>query len=150
METLLEQLIADFHERELPAFTRRHIKLPWLSGKIDSVIGMRRSGKTWFIFQVMADLLKEGTPRESILYLNFEDERLLPIEASEFHRIPDVYFRRYPDLRDRQCIFFFDEIQNISGWERFIRRLLDTENAHICLTVSSAKLLSREIATANK
>jgi len=147
METLLEQLIADFHERELPVFTRRHIRLPWLSGKIDSVIGMRRSGKTWFLFQVMADLLAKGVPKESILYLNFEDERMLPMEASELQRITAVYFRRYPNLRDRQCNFFFDEIQNITGWERFVRRLLDTENAHICLTGSSAKLLSREIAT---
>ena len=63
------------------------------------------------------------------------------------HLIPDVYFRRYPYLRDLSCSFFFDEIQNISGWEHFVRRLLDTENVHICITGSSARLLSREIAT---
>ncbi len=44
MEKIIEELIADFHERDLPAFTRRHIRLPWLSNKIDTVIGMRRSG----------------------------------------------------------------------------------------------------------
>ena len=147
MEAILEQLIADFHERELPTFTRRHIQLPWLSNKIDTVIGMRRSGKTWFLFQVISDLLSNKYPKESILYLNLEDERLLPMTASDLHHIPDVYYRRYPHLRDRSCTFFFDEIQNISGWEHFIRRLLDTENVHICLTGSSAKLLSREIAT---
>lgn len=147
METLLEQLIADFHERAVPAGTRRGAVLPWLPGKIDTVIGMRRTGKTCFVYQVIADLLSKGVSRESILYLNFEDERLLPMTAADLHRIPDTYYRRYPHLRDGQCFFFFDEIQNIEGWEQFTRRLLDTENIHICITGSSAKLLSREIAT---
>jgi len=147
MESILEELIADFHERSLPTFTRRHIKLPWLSNKIDTVIGMRRSGKTWFAFQVISDLLSKGIPKEAILYLNLEDERLLPMTVSDLGRITDIYYRRYPQLRDRSCALFFDEIQNIAGWEQFIRRLLDNENVHICLTGSSAKLLSREIAT---
>ena len=147
METILEELIADFHERNLPALTRRHVALPWLPNKIDTVIGMRRSGKTWLLFQVISDLLSREAPKESILYLNLEDERLLPMTASDLHQIPDVYYRRYPQLRDKSCAFFFDEIQNVPGWEQFIRRLLDTENIHLCLTGSSAKLLSREIAT---
>jgi predicted AAA+ superfamily ATPase len=147
MESILEELIADFHERSLPTFTRRHTKLPWLPNKIDTVIGMRRSGKTWFVFQVISDLLSKGIPKEAILYLNLEDERLLPMTVSDLGRITDIYYRRYPQLRDRSCALFFDEIQNIPGWEQFIRRLLDNENVHICLTGSSAKLLSREIAT---
>ena len=147
MQSILEELIADFHDRTLPAFTRRHCKLPWLPNKIDTVIGMRRSGKTWFVFQVISDLLSKNMPKEAILYLNLEDERLLPMTVSDLHQIPDIYYRRYPQLRDRSCAFFFDEIHNIPGWERFIRRLADTENVHICLTGSSAKLLSREIAT---
>lgn len=147
METLLEQLIADFHERDIPQVTRRHATLPWLPGKIDTVIGMRRTGKTCFVYQVVANLLSKGVSRESVLYLNFEDERLLPMTAADLHRIPDTYYRRYPRLRDGQCVFFFDEIQNIEGWERFARRLLDTENVHLCITGSSARLLSREIAT---
>ena len=147
MKTILEQLIADFQERDTPAFTRRHVQLPWLANKVDTIIGMRRSGKTWFLFQVISDLLSRKTPKESILYLNLEDERLHPMTAADLHQIPDVYFRRNPGLRDKSCTFFFDEIQNIPGWEQFVRRLLDTENVHICLTGSSAKLLSREIAT---
>jgi len=147
MELILEELISDFHDRKLPSLTRRYAALPWLPGKIDTVIGMRRSGKTWFLFQVISDLLAQGVAKESILYLNLEDERLLPMTGSELHWITDVYFRRYPHLREKECYFFFDEIQNIPGWELFVRRLLDSENAHFCLTGSSAKLLSREIAT---
>lgn len=147
MESIIEQLIADFHERELPKFTRRQCNLPWLPGKIDTVVGMRRSGKTYFVFQVISDLLAGGLSKESVLYLNLEDERLLPMKAFDLHWIPDIYFRRYPQAREAPSAFFFDEIQNIPGWERFVRRLLDSENVHICLTGSSAKLLSREIAT---
>lgn len=147
MEKIIEQLIADFYERNLPVITRRQARLPGLSGKIDSVIGMRRTGKTWFLFQTIADLLKSGTAKETMLYLNFEDERLLPITTENLRLIPEIYYRRYPRHRGAPCTFFFDEIQNIKGWENFARRLIDTENIHLCLTGSSAKLLSKEIAT---
>ncbi len=147
MQTIIDQLIADFHERQLPEMTRRQIRLPWIQGKIDTVIGMRRSGKTWFLYQVMRELLQEGFPADALLYLNFEDERLMPITPSDLHHIPDTFYRRYPHLKERQCVYFFDEIQNVQGWESFVRRLLDSENVHICLTGSSARLLSTEIAT---
>jgi uncharacterized protein len=147
MQTIIDQLIADFHERELPDMTLRQTRLPWLPGKIDTVIGMRRSGKTWFLYQVMRHLIQKGFPAEAMLYLNFEDERLMPLTSSDLQQIPDTFYRRYPQLKERQCVYFFDEIQNVQGWERFVRRLLDSENAHICLTGSSARLLSTEIAT---
>ncbi len=147
MQTILDQLIADFQERDLPALTPRQTDLPWLPGKIDAVIGMRRSGKTWFLYQNMARLIGQDVPRECLLYLNFEDERLLPMTASDLTQIPAAFYRRAPHLKDEQCYYFFDEIQNIQGWDRFLRRLLDTEDTHICLTGSSAKLLSTEIAT---
>lgn len=147
MSLIIEQLIADFHDHTLPSLTNRHARIPLLPGKIDTVIGMRRTGKTWFVYQTIAEILANGTPKEAILYLNFEDDRLCPLTHSELHKIPDTFFRRYPDLRERPCFFFFDEIQTVAGWDRFVRRLLDTENVHICLTGSSAKLLSKEIAT---
>jgi hypothetical protein len=147
METLIEGLIADFHERSLPTFTRRRVSLPLLPNKIDTVIGMRRTGKTWFLFQVMADLLAQGQSRESILYVNLEDERLLPMQASDLQQISEIYYRRYPGMHEKLCWFFFDEVQNIPGWERFVRRLLDTGRMRLCVTGSSSRLLSREIAT---
>ena len=148
MSALLEQLIADFHERPLPTPTHREAELPALSGKIDAVIGMRRTGKTWFLFQMMQHYLEQGVPKEAMLYLNFDDERLLPMAAVELGQIIETYYRMFPEHRDRTCYFFFDEVQNISGWEVWLRRLVDTEQVQIAVTGSSAKLLSREIATA--
>lgn len=144
---LIDRLIADFQERELPQVTPRDLSLPGLPGKADVVVGMRRSGKTWFLYQQIADRIANGIDRGRLLYLNFEDERLLPLPASDLSRIPEAFYRRAPANREHLCWFYFDEIQNVPGWETFVRRLLDTEKIALVLTGSSARLLSREIAT---
>jgi predicted AAA+ superfamily ATPase len=147
MKHIISQLIDDFHERELPVPVPRDQKLSEIKGKADVVIGMRRAGKTWFCYQKMAQLLDVGIEKAKILYLNFEDDRLLGFDINQFQHVLDVYFAKYPDHRDSKCYFFFDEIQQIDQWEIFIRRLLDTENVQVYLTGSSSKLLSTEIAS---
>jgi uncharacterized protein len=147
MDALFEQLIVDFQERRLPDLTSRETVLPELPGKIDTLIGMRRTGKSWRLFQSMRDRLDQGIPKERLLYVNFDDERLQPLAAAEMHRITETWYRLYPDNKEQHCHLYFDEIQNVPGWETFVRRLLDTERVQITLTGSSARLLSREIAT---
>ena len=147
MRMLLEDIIADFRERPLPSLTPREARLPALKGKIDAVIGMRRSGKTWFLYQRMQALLDQGIAKDRLLYINFDDERLLPMRREELSAIPEVYYRLYPHNRSQTCYFFCDEIQNVDGWESFLRRLLDSEDMQLAVTGSSARLLSREIAT---
>jgi predicted AAA+ superfamily ATPase len=132
----------------LPAnLTPRTLELPAVPGRADVVIGMRRSGKTWFLYQLLRQHLDSGIGWDRLLYINFEDDRLHPIEAKELGLIPEVFYRRHPASREQRCWFFLDEIQAAPGWERFVRRLLETENVSLVLTGSSAKLLSREIAT---
>jgi hypothetical protein len=147
MKQLISQLIDDFHERKLPELSDREQKLTELKGKASVVIGMRRTGKTFFCFQKIMKLLSEGIPVSQILYLNFEDDRLLDFSVKDFQSILDIYYGKFPSNRNVKCHFFFDEIQRIDQWEVFIRRLLDTENVQVCLTGSSSKLLSSEIAT---
>ncbi|MDT8318394.1 MAG: ATP-binding protein [bacterium] len=147
MNSLIEQIIADFHERELPDLTARKAELPRLSGKIDAVIGMRRTGKTYFLYEIMKEYLADGAPKSSMLYINFDDERLYPMTTADLHGITDTFYRLFPKNKERLCYLFFDEIQNIPGWEQFVRRILDTEKVQMVLTGSSAKLLSREIST---
>lgn len=108
---------------------------------------MRRSGKTWLLYQKIRELEAAGVGRDRILYFNFEDERLLPLRAEDLHLVPEALYRRHPEARDQLCHFFFDEIQNVPGWERFVRRLMDSERVAMVITGSSAKLLSLEIAT---
>lgn len=147
MNVLIEQIIADFHERNLPDLTPRKVQLPRLTGKIDTIIGMRRTGKTYFLYQIMKEYLASGIPKSSLLYINFDDERLYPMTATDLHHITDTFYRLFPENKDKQCYLFFDEIQNMPGWEQFVRRILDTEKVQMVLTGSSAKLLSREIST---
>lgn len=147
MKNVISQLIDDFHERRFPEPVPRSNRLHGIPGKADVVIGMRRSGKTWFCFQKIQELIASGTKKEKILYLNFEDDRLLDFRVDHFQDIVDVYFGKYPGHRSGTCYFFFDEIQRIDKWEQFIRRLLDTEQVQITITGSSSKLLSSEIAT---
>ena len=147
MKTIVTQLIDDFYERALPTLVKREREFPFVSGKANVVIGMRRTGKTYFCYQQMNDLLAAGIGKTRLFYLNFEDDRLLRFTVDDFQTILDVYYGKFPDHRETTCHFFFDEIQSIDQWEIFIRRLLDTENVQVYLTGSSSKLLSSEIAT---
>ncbi len=148
MRELLQQLMVDSLTVPAPTYTRRDAHLPTVPGKALAIIGMRRSGKTTFLWQCLAERLAAGAPREALLYLNFEDERLADLQVADLQWIIEDYYRLTPHLRDRQrATFFFDEIQVVQGWETFARRLIDTEKADLLLTGSSARLLSREVAT---
>lgn len=143
----LDYLIADSQERTLPALVKRRLIPPNAPGNALAVIGMRRTGKTWFCYQQMENLLAKGVSRERMLYINFEDERLLSFSREDFQRLLDAFYRRNPEVVDQECYFFFDEIQQVNGWPQFVRRLLDQGGSHITVTGSSARLLGTEIHT---
>jgi len=147
MKEILERLFGDFLERPIPELTRRDALLNPLSGKALALVGMRRVGKTYLCYQRIGELLDSGIERERILYLNFEDDRLFGFSLSDFQIILDVFYAAAPEKKSSHCYFFFDEIQNVPNWERFVRRLIDTEEVSVIVTGSSAKLLSAEIAT---
>lgn len=132
-----------------PDSTRRRVfGRVGLPGKATAVIGMRRAGKTTFLHQLRRQRLERGIALERLPYVNFEDERLAGLEAGDLHLLVEEYYRRYPALRGREVVTWcLDEIQVVPGWERFVRRLLDTEKVEVFLSGSSAALLSREVAT---
>lgn len=145
---LIRQKILDAQAAALPVLTPRDVWLPQVAGKAVAVIGMRRAGKTSFMWQQLARRHKQGTPRDGLLYFSFEDERLAGLQTSHLDLLIDDYYHLHPGWRDgRRSTFFLDEIQLVDGWERFVRRLLDTENIELFISGSSAKLLSREVAT---
>ena len=125
----------------------RDAKFPDAPGKIKVAMGMRRAGKTYFLYQQILAMLRDGIGKRTILYINFEDDRLLPMDEQKLAKLVDAFYTLYPENHDRKCYLFFDEIQTVENWPIVIRRLHDTKNAEIFLTGSSAKLLSKEIAT---
>lgn len=148
MRDLIRQKIIDGLSAQIPDFTRRDVYLPRVSGrKAYAVIGMRRSGKTTFLWQVLEGELRLGTPREALIYFNFEDERLSGMTQNELWLVEEEYYNLYPESHGRRVVFFLDEIQNIEGWETFTRRLLDTHKVGLFISGSSSRLLSRELAS---
>jgi predicted AAA+ superfamily ATPase len=147
-EPTIERLIAEQQERPLPDAVVREVSLPDVPGKADALIGMRRSGKTYRLFGEMRSLVAQGVPRSRILYLNLEDDRFGDIDLGTLDRVLELFYRRDPAARTEGAWLFLDEVQVITGWERFARRVLDTEIARLFVTGSSARQLSTEVATA--
>jgi len=144
---LAEKLSAALADRPPVGFTRRDVRLPAVPGKAHAVIGMRRAGKTTFLRQLLGERRAAG-PAERAVYLSFDDDRLAGLELDQLGFLLEEYYRRYPALRGRETVYwFFDEIQLVPGWERFVRRVLDSEKAEIAVSGSSARMLSREVHT---
>lgn len=129
------------------ALTPRDARLPAVPGKIHAVIGMRRAGKTTYLHQ-LRDERRSTLPPERALYIGFDDDRLAGIEVEQLGFLLEEFYRAHPELRGRETVYWFlDEIQLVTGWERFVRRVLDTEQCEIVVSGSSARMLSREVHT---
>jgi len=147
-KNVLKKIIEEFQESELPVvIKRRAIDVNPDINKVITIVGPRRVGKTYYIFSLIKDLLEKGMKKSRIVYINFEDERLLPFTSQDFDAILEALYELYPEIRKERIYFFFDEIQEIPLWEKFVRRLYDARKARIVITGSSSKLTSREIAT---
>ena len=105
-------------------------------------VGLRHAGKSYLMFQRIAQLIAQGHKKEEILYFNFEDDRIDSLEISDLDLIKTCYEEMY----DNRPIFFLDEIQLVDRWEKFARRLAD-QKYQVYITGSNAKMLSSEIAT---
>src|SRR3989338_5172198 len=116
MRELIRQKIVDSLAAPVPAFTRRDVRLPGVRGKAVAVIGMRRTGKTTFLWQVLEDRLSRGVGKEGLLYFNFEDERLAGLAAADLHLVVEEYYRLHPEWRGRRRAgFFFGAVHAAPG-----------------------------------
>lgn len=145
----LREFIADSTAAPPSHTTLRRVHGPvLLPGKATAVIGMRRAGKTTFLQQQRRERLDAGVPPARLPYWNFEDERTRGLTAEQLPMLLHEHQRQHPEAGRRQpTTLCLDEIQLVPGWERFVRRLLDTENMELFLSGSSAAMLSREVAT---
>ncbi|MEW6409092.1 MAG: ATP-binding protein [Nitrospirota bacterium] len=144
---IIKEAIKEFQEGELPELLPREVDIPLSSQKIIAIVGPRRSGKTYLLFSVIKRLLYQGISPEQIIYLNFDDPRLLPCDANGIELILQAYRELCPEHLKKHNYLFLDEIQNVKDWELGVRRIYDTRRFRIFLTGSSSKFLSKEIAT---
>jgi predicted AAA+ superfamily ATPase len=148
MKEILRTLILDSQERNLDLGVPRRLQVEAISGKATICIGVRRSGKSTFMRQMAQRLLDAGVPRQRIVQLDFFDDRLHDLRRDDLALIVEAYDSLYPLRKDREKVYyFFDEIQSIEGWEPFVDRVLRTDGCEVYLTGSSARMLSKEIAT---
>lgn len=148
MVDLLKEILLDGLSRRPFVGVPRHLEVRPLAGKATVCIGVRRSGKSTYMQQLMAQLAASGVARENIACLNFVDDRLHSLTAEGLGAVTEAYYSLYPHKKGAETVhFFFDEIQVVPGWELFVERLMRTEACEVYITGSSARMLSKEIAT---
>ncbi|MCG2716764.1 MAG: ATP-binding protein [Candidatus Marinimicrobia bacterium] len=147
MKDLIKDIILSFQRQfqQLSPFPRSlDVPVHLSKDKAITIYGPRRAGKTYYLFYLISKHLKAGTWKiEDIIYVNFEDNRLLDLKASDLDLILNSYYELFPE---NIPVLFLDEIQNIENWSKWIRKLVDLKYP-VFITGSNARLLSREIAT---
>jgi len=148
MLEILRTLILDSQERNLDLGIPRRLQVEAVPGKATVCIGVRRCGKSTFMRQMAQKLMDSGVPRENIVQLDFFDDRLHDLRRDDLALIVEAYDSLYPLKKGHEKVhYFFDEIQSVDGWEPYVDRLLRMEGCEVYLTGSSARSLSKEIAT---
>lgn len=127
---------------------KRENELPADCGKIVTIPGVRRCGKTSRMEAVVNSLLKRGVPPEQILWVSFDDERLVRMTSDDLNQIIEAYNEMYPDTPISSVYMFFDEIQLIEGWEYFVMRLYKHYSKNIYISGSNASMLGSELKSA--
>ncbi|ASJ07213.1 ATP-binding protein [Thermococcus pacificus] len=137
-----EEVLSDYLELRVE-YTRRDVEVKLPKSRALAIVGPRRAGKTFFLFQLWDELDPE---RRRSLYVNFEDPRLVGATAEDLMEMLRSYYSLMSVPKGEKLLFLLDEVQVVEGWERFVRYVLDMGHK-VILTGSSSKLLSKEIAT---
>ena len=138
---LIKTLIAEYQQyvtgvRLIPR------QVEFMDGQNYVFVGLRHAGKSYLMYQRIAELLSQGHQQDKVLYFNFEDDRIDSLDITDLELIKTCYEEMY----DHRPLFFLDEVQLVNGWEKFARRLAD-QKYQVYITGSNAKMLSSEIAT---
>ncbi|WP_297486563.1 ATP-binding protein, partial [Thermococcus sp.] len=143
----LATVLVEWQETWAPELIEREFDLslvPWELNKVVTFAGCRRTGKTYLMFQLINELAKTAE-KESIFYINFEDERLekgIETLTELIPTIEELYGKK------ERLYLFLDEIQNVENWDSWVRRVNDSrKDVKLFLSGSSSKLSSREIPT---
>ena len=141
-KNLLKQILLD-NRREIERYNIVHRDIVAEGFNCYVFVGVRRAGKSYVLYEKMQQLLREGHGWEEMLYLSFEDERLVGFASEDFNAILECHIEM---TGNDNPMLFFDEIHNIDGWEKFARRMADSKKT-VWITGSNAKMLSKEIMT---
>ena len=140
------KVISDWFTRTLPNIYERDIDIPLDVDVVVSIVGPRRSGKTFMVYSLISRL-ERFLPRGNVLYINMEHERLRHLSTEDLGDMITAYNEIGKPDGTKPIYLFLDEVQVVDGWNRWINRMYESKKYHIYLTGSTSQLLSREIAT---
>ena len=141
-KALLKQILLD-NRKEIESYNIVHRDIVTEGFNCYVFVGVRRAGKSFVLYEKMQQLLREGHGWDEMLYLSFEDERLVGFTYEDFNAILECHIEM---TGNDNPMLFLDEIHNIDGWEKFARRMADSKRT-VWITGSNAKMLSKEIMT---
>lgn len=145
-------LVKESRDQVLPSFVPRteiirELAEPARFNLVEIITGMRRSGKTFYLYQKMRELLEKGVLSEQLFYFDFSDDRLAPLASNTMDAVIEEFWRQAPKAREEGCYLFLDEVQEMENWQGVCQRLAEHEKVTLVITGSSSKLSSEEIAT---
>jgi predicted AAA+ superfamily ATPase len=143
MDDKVEKVIRDYWDSELPEVKERELNPHLKEQLITDIVGPRRAGKTYLMFSIIKNL-----PKNLTIYINFENRRLLPLKEQYFNEIVEFIYAEQLFKKNKKVYLFLDEVQRITGWERYVRSIYDEFKGKIKIFVSgsSANLLSQDYA----
>lgn len=149
---IAQEKILDFEQQGIPKVFKRDLDLgpiqqPERGNLVQVIVGTRRCGKTFRLYQEMHRVIDAGYPQQHMLYFNFEDERLKPYSSGLLADVIDTFFALHPSGKTDGCFLFLDEVQEVPDWGLFLRRMVDSTKATIYVSGSSSKMLSAELGS---
>ncbi|MBT1180858.1 ATP-binding protein [Bifidobacterium sp. CP2] len=152
MNPIIAEKLRGFRIEDYQPITPRELDLgrplpPKVGNLVKVIVGMRRSGKSYRLFQEMESLNASGIGWNRICYINFEDDRLGDVTPAVGDDAIETFIAMHPEALDEGLYLFFDELQEMCEWGAWLRRIVDTTKATIYVTGSSSKMLSKEIST---
>ncbi len=149
MDDIIRERILDFHQAGIPEFIRRDITVNHVKDMVTTIVGGRKTGKTYLTYQIIDDLLRERKIRslKQVCYLHFDDEVLSLLKTEDLSRIDRIFLSVLGgDGEKESLLFVFDEIHNVPGWENFVLRLKKKSNWLVVVTGSTAELEEDKVA----
>ena len=124
MKEILKKIIKEFHESPLPDVKKRNYDI-LENEEISVLVGLRRVGKAYLMFQKINELLNSGVEINRIIFLNFEDERLTGLKTEDLDKLLEAYYELYPENVSKSIYLFFEEIHAAPNWSLFLKRLYE-------------------------
>ncbi len=144
----LKSVIVEWQGRALPQLQKRRYELNIDVPHVNDIVGVRRCGKTYYMYQLISELLDKGVSKSNILYLNLDDDRLQPLNGDELQLLIETFREMQEASEEARLYLFLDEIQNFPSWERWVKGIYDRkQNVKIVISGSNASLLSQDIST---